>query len=36
MITVHDLCLTIPAAPTMWIGCVGEHGSIAIRIRLVH
>jgi hypothetical protein len=30
MIVVHDLNLTIQAAPTLWMGRVGDHGSIAI------
>jgi hypothetical protein len=33
MIVVHDLNLTIQAAPTLWMGRVREHGSIAIHFR---
>jgi len=32
-IEVWDLRLDIPAAPTLWLGRVGEKGSVAIHFR---
>jgi hypothetical protein len=33
MIVVRDLRMTCQAAPSLWEGRVGEHGSISIRYR---